>query len=175
MGIGNVANARNMLMKPIEEISVHDKLTGCYNRVKLDNKIPEYENYSNYAIIFFDVNNLKKMNDIHGHDDGDKLLIDASNQLRFWHEYGDLYRLGGDEFIVVVPNVSKSQLESILTMWHKEQPVLNQSYNDDFVCDFSYGVYYKTPFTKLSFNEIMSNADNRMYKMKTELKKQRKD
>ena len=125
MGIANIINARIMLIKPIEEISTHDELTGCYNRVKLDSKIGEYENYKTYAIIFFDLNNLKAANDTHGHDYGDTILIRASNQLRYWHTYGDLYRIGGDEFIVVVPNAIKSRLEKILNKWYDTLSILN--------------------------------------------------
>ena len=175
LAVGNVINAYNQLIKPIEALSIYDKLTGCYNRTRLDSKIKEYENYDRYAIIFFDVNNLKKANDVHGHDDGDKILVEASNQLRFWHRYGDLYRIGGDEFIVVVPNGKQSQLEKILPKWYSLLPALNREYDDDFVCSFSYGVFYKTEKDKKSFNDIMTFADEEMYKMKKVLKAQRKE
>ena len=144
MGIANIINARIMLIKPIEEVSTHDELTGCYNRVKLDSKIGEYENYKTYAIIFFDLNNLKSANDTHGHDYGDTILIRTSNQLRYWHTYGDLYRIGGDEFIVVVPNAIKSRLEKILNKWYDTLSILNTDYKDQFICNFSYGIAYKT-------------------------------
>ncbi|MBR0542481.1 MAG: GGDEF domain-containing protein [Clostridia bacterium] len=173
LGVGNVINAKTHLLKPIEELSIHDKLTGVYNRNKLDMVVPEYENYNEYAIIFFDVNNLKKMNDIHGHDDGDRLLLEASRQLRFWHRYGDLYRIGGDEFIVVLPNFKQSQVEKILAKWTPLLPPLNAEYEDDFVCDFSYGTFYKTAGDSSSFEEIMNRADEEMYKMKKERKVQR--
>ena len=168
MGITNVINANTMLIKPIEDISFHDKLTGCYNRAKLGTKIPEYDNYISYALIFFDINNLKKVNDTHGHDEGDRLIIDASNQLRFWHEYGDLFRIGGDEFIVVVPNAQDIKLEEILTNWYDGLPALNARYDDEFVCHFSYGVYYKKD--QMSFETVMSHADEKMYEMKKKTK-----
>lgn len=175
MGVCNVLNARNLLLKPIENNSIHDKLTGCYNRVKLDSKIPEYENYKSYAIIFFDLNNFKQINDKYGHDVGDTLLIKASNELRYWHRYGDLFRLGGDEFIVVVPNMTAPVLEHILTRWFDALPALNADMNDDFVCNFSYGTFYKDQENDFAFNTIMSKADEKMYKMKkktkTEIKK----
>lgn len=59
------------------------------------------------------MNNLKKMNDVHGHNAGDKVLIKAAEQLSFWHKYGELYRIGGDEFIVVVTNMSAQGLDAI--------------------------------------------------------------
>lgn len=170
MGIGNIINARIMLMKPIEDISIHDKLTGCYNRFKLDSTIPEYENYKSYAVIFFDINNMKKVNDTYGHDAGDQILITASNQLRFWHKYGDLYRLGGDEFIVVIPNVRSVVIEEILVKWYQKLPALNEDFSDDFVCNLSYGVFYKSK--GLSFEEVLNNADELMYEMKKRIKEE---
>ena len=170
MGISNIINARIMLMKPIEHLSTHDNLTGCFNRSKLDSKKAEYEKFSDYAVIFFDVNNLKKINDVHGHHRGDKILIDASNQLCFWYKYGDLYRVGGDEFIVVVTNMSKSRLDPIIAEWYKDLPALNEDDKDDFVCNLSYGVFYKTVSDTMSFKDVMESADEKMYEMKKVIK-----
>ena len=170
MGVSNVINARIMLMKPIEHVSNHDILTGCFNRSKLESKIAEYEKFSDYAVIFIDINNLKKINDKYGHNCGDKILITASNQLRFWHKYGDLYRVGGDEFIVVVTNMQKIRLDPIIEEWYKDTPALNDGYKDDFVCNFSYGVFYKTASDTLTFNNVMVSADEKMYEMKHEMK-----
>jgi len=164
MGAANVLNATKLLLKPIEELSEHDRLTGCHNRVRLDVRIPEYEKHDSYAVIFFDINNFKKINDTHGHDDGDRLLIKASDQLRFWFSYGDLYRIGGDEFIVVVPNLSRAELTRLVGKWYREQPVLNEEYNDSFECKFSYGMKFKED--GMSFDDVMNAADELMYEMK---------
>lgn len=171
MGIGNIVNAYLLLMRPIEDVSIHDKLTGCHNRVRLEKRIPEYENHDTYAVIFFDINNLKKVNDTHGHDIGDKLLINASDQLRFWFSYGDLYRIGGDEFLVVVPNITETELNKLLDDWYRLQPVLNRIYKDDFDCKFSYGVCFKHGI--MSFKDVMKKADKAMYEMKKAMKIER--
>ncbi|MBO4897157.1 MAG: GGDEF domain-containing protein [Clostridia bacterium] len=166
LGVGNVLNAHNILMKPIEEISIHDNLTGCYNRTKLESKIPQYEKYHNYAVIFFDLDNLKLINDTYGHDDGDKILVEAAERLRIWQEYGDLYRIGGDEFLVVVPNIDQPLLEEILSAWKEKQTELNADYGADYKCEFSYGAAYKTEDEPLTFEEAMNIADEKMYEMK---------
>ena len=168
MGVMNVVNASNLLMKPLERLGIHDRLTGCHNRVRLETRIPEYEKHNTYAIIFFDINNFKKVNDTHGHNIGDKLLINASDQLRFWFSYGDLYRLGGDEFIVVVPNMGKLELENLVSNWYIKQPILNALYKDDFECKFSYGMSFKKD--NMSFDETMKVADEAMYEMKKAMK-----
>lgn len=173
LAVGNVLNVCSEIIKPIEAIGIYDKLTGCYNRTKLASKMNEYENYKSYTVIFFDVNNLKKMNDVHGHDDGDKLIVNASNQLKYWRRYGDLYRIGGDEFLAVIPNAKIDCLENKLEQWYLSLDILNKDYNDDFVCKFSYGVYRKNASDDISFEEAMNKADENMYAMKKELKAQR--
>lgn len=164
MGILNILNAYHILVKPIEDKSEHDSLTGCHNRVRLDVRIPEYEKHDSFAVIFFDINNFKKVNDTHGHDDGDRLLVAASDQLRYWFGYGDLYRIGGDEFIVVVPNMREEKLRSLVDRWYNSQPALNAGYSDDFVVKFSYGIAVRARTE--SFEEVQDRADREMYKMK---------
>lgn len=164
MAIYNVLITKFVLVKPIKDVSEHDLLTGCHNRVRLESRIPEYEKHETYAVIYFDINNFKQVNDNHGHDDGDLLLIHASNQLRFWFSYGDLYRIGGDEFIVVVPNMPEPELMTMIHKWYALQPTLNKDYNDEFECKFSYGVCYKSE--GLTFEDVMNKADEEMYVMK---------
>lgn len=164
MGILNILNAYHILVKPIEDKSEHDSLTGCHNRVRLDVRIPEYEKHDSFAVIFFDIDNFKKVNDTHGHDDGDRMLVAASDQLRYWFGYGDLYRIGGDEFIVVVPNMREEKLRSLVDRWYNSQPALNAGYSDDFVVKFSYGIAVRARAE--SFEEVQDRADREMYKMK---------
>lgn len=173
LAVGNVLNVCSEIIKPIEAMGIYDKLTGCYNRTKLTSKVKEYENFKSYTVIFFDVNNLKKTNDVHGHDEGDKLIVKASNQLKYWRRYGDLYRIGGDEFLVVIPNAKINCLESKLEQWYLSLDVLNEDYEDDFICKFSYGVYRKDANDDISFEDAMNKADENMYTMKKELKAQR--
>ena len=93
--------------------------------------------------------------------------------MKYWFRYGDLYRIGGDEFIVVVPNIDKEQLDTIVKQWYQLLAPLNAQYNDDFICDLSYGVYYKSGSDTASFEDIMNNADKQMYTMKRDIKAQR--
>lgn len=173
MGLCNIVNAWKMLMKPIQQIGTHDKLTGCSNRTMLESKVAEYEKHSDYSVIFFDVNNLKKMNDLHGHNAGDKVLIKAAEQLSFWHKYGELYRIGGDEFIVVVTNMSAQGLDAIAEEWYAALPRLNEEYDDDFGCSLSYGIYNNSVKDSVSFKDVMDNADEKMYEMKKAVKERK--
>lgn len=138
-----------------------DTLTGCFNRTRLD----KYKyTYSNYAILFIDVNNLKKMNDTFGHEAGDSLLKTASNKIKYWSKFGDVYRIGGDEFMIVV--TANINLYTEINAWYPTIGQLNRA-TDGFVCGLAYGVAFSN---EGSFDRVMELADERMYDMKVAMK-----
>lgn len=98
--------------KRIEELSITDKLTGLYNRLKLDEllsaQVEEYRRYKNpFSIILVDIDDFKKINDSFGHDIGDKVLQNISKILKNNIRSCDLIgRWGGEEFIIICKNTS---------------------------------------------------------------------
>ena len=149
--------------------SEHDSLTGLYNRTHLEVVKTTYEMQEKFSIIFVDVNNLKKMNDEFGHEAGDALLRNATRRLNFWINYGDVYRVGGDEFMVVVLNRDSSYVEKLIDMWYTNVGVLNRD-SDGFKCALSYGVAHGVKGS--SFDIVQTEADERMYNMKVSIKKE---
>ena len=105
--------------KKIEELSITDKLTGLYNRMKLDEilnmKIKEYKRYEkSFSVIILDVDNFKDVNDTYGHDVGDKVLIRLSDVLALNMRTTDYVgRWGGEEFVVICEN---TKLEGAYTL-----------------------------------------------------------
>lgn len=148
--------------------SEHDELSGCYNRMHLERVKTQYELEESFAIIFIDVNNLKRMNDVFGHDAGDALIKAAARKLQFWNTYGDVYRMGGDEFMIVVCNVTRQTLKEYIDNWYPTVGVLNRD-DDGFKCVLSYGVAYATKGQ--DFDAQQKKADDRMYEMKVAIKK----
>lgn len=148
--------------------SEHDGLTGCYNRVHLENIKGLYESSDSVCIIFIDVNNLKKMNDIFGHEAGDALLKSAASKLSFWSTFGDVYRMGGDEFMIVLVNKEKDYISKLLKRWYPTVGQLNRD-SDGFKCVLSYGVAYGRQ--GCNFDALQKCADERMYDMKVAIKK----
>ena len=60
-------------------------------------------NYKTISIVYFDINNLKIINDTLGHEMGDKLITDASAMIsRVFGKIGNIYRTGGDEFVAII-------------------------------------------------------------------------
>ncbi|WP_168169751.1 diguanylate cyclase [Candidatus Izimaplasma sp. ZiA1] len=92
-------------------IGDHDTLTGLYNRGYLDRKIEEMDlkNINPVALIIGDINGLKMINDVYGHFAGDELIKGVSSILkRKLPRNSILARWGGDEFVICIPETSKS-------------------------------------------------------------------
>ena len=98
--------------KRIEELSVTDKLTGLYNRLKLDElmliKIEAFRRYNvDFSIILLDVDNFKSVNDTYGHDVGDYVLQTMAKTLRTHIRITDIIgRWGGEEFLIICNNTN---------------------------------------------------------------------
>lgn len=92
----------------IEKIAYHDVLTNLENRAayaKQVNSIPK-EEYARYGIVMMDLNNLKKFNDVYGHSMGDYYIIICSEiMFDVFYGYGNIYRIGGDEFCALIKDV----------------------------------------------------------------------
>lgn len=148
-------------------MSEHDELTNCYNRVHLERVKLEYEMRGSFFIIFVDVNNLKKMNDKFGHEAGDDLIRRAAKALSNWNTYGDVYRMGGDEFMVVITDKPLDNCMDLYNRWYDSVGQLNRE-TDGFRCVLSCGVSYGLRGD--SFDELQKRADEAMYEKKKELK-----
>jgi len=98
--------------KRIEELSITDKLTGLYNRLKIDElllkQIEHFNRYeTSFSIILLDIDNFKHVNDTYGHDVGDNVLKEIAfilkDNIRKIDEAG---RWGGEEFLLICTNTS---------------------------------------------------------------------
>jgi GGDEF domain-containing protein len=95
---------RKRLEARLRELSLHDALTGCYNRRLLEEFAARHEGRSvTWGAVMVDVDRFKHYNDRHGHAAGDRVLRETADFLRA-HVRGEdaVVRLGGDEFLVIV-------------------------------------------------------------------------
>ncbi len=97
--------------------SVTDELTGMYNRRKFDtdcDDIKKKDNINEYAIVMMDLNGLKMANDYIGHEAGDELLVGAAQcMMGSFSRIGDIYRIGGDEFVALLKCTREEADDSI--------------------------------------------------------------
>jgi len=127
-----------------------------------------------FAVLFCDLNRFKEVNDTHGHDAGDELLIEISRRLREATRQGDMVsRLGGDEFVVVSHHLQRgSQAQEIAERlqqavgqaWHVGGEVLHPSLSIGIALAGSAGSTGSSG--ALSAQELIRRADQAMYAAK---------
>jgi len=101
----------------ITYLTLHDGLTGLYNKTYFDNKLQEIENKKEYlpiSLIVGDMNGLKFVNDVFGHHEGDHKLKKMALIIQQSCRQNDIIaRWGGDEFAIILPNTDKETAESV--------------------------------------------------------------
>lgn len=119
-----------------------------------------------WAYISLDLNGLKKANDTLGHSAGDELICAAANCMKFaFASYGKIYRIGGDEFVVLIQE-SVSNIDSILQVFDATIHDWHGKYSNSI--SVSYGVVKSTEQSFDSIHSVSKLADERMYKSKSE-------
>lgn len=101
----------------LRHLSYHDQLTGLYNRRFLVEAMEKLDMKDNYplALIMADVNGLKLINDSFGHAYGDELLVKTAEVIRSGCREGDIaVRVGGDEFVILLPKTDAAATEKIV-------------------------------------------------------------
>ena len=151
--------------KALAYLTMHDKLTGLYNRAYFDEALRRLDTKRQWplSIIVGDVNGLKITNDVFGHLEGDRLLIMIANLMKETFRSEDIIaRWGGDEFCVILPQTTYDQASEIV------QRILN-------ACKFSEAKPIKPSISfgiasKLHEDEdimdIFKKAEEEMYKIK---------
>ncbi|WHH61347.1 diguanylate cyclase [Petroclostridium sp. X23] len=150
----------------IQFLSCRDTLTGLHNRRCFEdsrNKIDTPDNLP-LSVIFADINGLKMTNDIFGHAYGDELIKKSAEILVSSCRENDIVsRVGGDEFIILLPNTNGENAEKVVSR-------IKSEFLDARVaaikCSISIGLDTKRSPGQ-SLGEIMANAENAMYKDKT--------
>lgn len=99
---------KQRLMKQLERLSFEDSLSGVQNRHALNDYIEYKKQMKNVGVVYCDVLGLKKINDTQGHQAGDDLIVRASESLKSNFRKKDIYRVGGDEFLVLCNDIDES-------------------------------------------------------------------
>ena len=154
--------ANHQLVSRLEIKSTVDELTQVNNRNAMNERVDDLISGRTaqpavMGVVFADLNGLKRVNDSEGHKAGDKLLGRAAALLKIAFGDNEIYRAGGDEFVVLCPDITEEQLE--------EQVSQLRSLADS-TADVSFAlgsVYCKDDY---DITRAMQTADERMYKDK---------
>lgn len=164
----DIENKINQINIQLKEMSITDGLTGLYNH-KYIYKILKKEIEkacvlkSNLAIIMFDIDHFKKVNDLHGHQFGDDVLVEIANYIKHCvGKNGFVGRYGGEEFLIVLPDADiESAYEKAECI---RKGIKNIEFkNEDHIVTISGGV---VQFQQESCKAIVNRADQLLYKAK---------
>ncbi len=150
----------------LTKLAYHDPLTGLYNRAKANECLEELDAQdSEIAIVNFDVNGLKYVNDNFGHEEGDRLLKTVADAIEeCFGGNGTNYRMSGDEFLCIVDPAGVFTLN--LACEHFERMLKEASRNSRYAISASYGIAYRNKDDNRSIQDIYTEADEKMYAMK---------
>lgn len=145
-------------MNKLEQISYEDQLTGVMNRHALESfHNRTYDSLKNIGILSCDINGLKTINDSLGHEAGDKLIVDVAESLSIVFGNQNVYRMGGDEFIVIYTNGPQKHFEVKIGQAKKLMEYKGVKIASGYV--------YKEN-TEKSIVELIKEVDKKMYEDK---------
>lgn len=158
-------------MERLKELAERDQMTGLYNHDTTINLIKQYLSLEgagkHHALLVIDINKFKSVNDRYGHIKGDSIIIEVAKRIQSVFRRDDIVgRVGGDEFMVLIKNVSSvealgQKVKELSDMTH----FLFESSSADVKIGCSIGVaMYTDP--QMSFDELYKAADDAMYEAK---------
>ena len=144
--------------------SLHDSLTGLFNRTYFEEKLNRLQGYllEQVGIVVCDLDGLKSVNDTLGHSQGDELLRLAATVIKqCFREEDAVCRIGGDEFAVILPNAGITVVEQSCRRIHSAVAEYNSKY-PEFPLGLSVGFAVGGTIDK-DISDIFKEADNNMY------------
>ena len=177
----------HQMFEKMEMMSRHDMLTGLLNRNAMNNRIEEWKNgdgteesitentgltnkglintgldntgsnNNGYGVVFVDVNGLKRVNDNYGHTAGDELIISVANILKEIFTDCEIYRAGGDEFMIIADNCPRERFEQMVSKIREKE-------REAEAAQFAVGAFYDD--LGHDIRKALKAADSEMYKDK---------
>lgn len=161
--IGNIIKDNMSYAHEMKLLAEIDEMTGVYNKSKYMIAIEkEYVDEEQVAVVFWDINNLKEMNDSQGHEKGDKLIRIVANSIMYVTDSSeDLFRTGGDEFVLIMRNADEEKVLDLLKRWRLMLDRLNVQSNMEVSASYGYACG-----SGKELQQVIHEADQMMYEHK---------
>ena len=158
---------RKHVDEQLRYLSLHDPLTKLYNRAYFEEEINRLEKgrFDAVGIIIGDVDGLKLINDTLGHSVGDAMLVTAASIIRECFRASDVVaRVGGDEFVILLPNAERKAVESACLRIQNAVSNYN-TYDSQIPLSISLG-FAVNRGKPVGMKDLYREADNNMYREK---------
>lgn len=159
----------------INQLAYKDPLTGVRNKTSYLDMIHQLDDMAQtkllkYAVIVFDLNDLKSVNDSLGHEYGDSYIVQACQMIGDIFLESEMYRIGGDEFVVLLENTRVDLANEMLHQLDEDIQVNNRNHASEFKVSIAWGLAYYDKHKDKNFHDVFQRADHLMYENKTFMK-----
>ncbi len=168
---------KNREMEVVRRLAYHDGLTGLENRMAFNEYEAQIGQMKSGRCLYvqLDINDLKKVNDNHGHAAGDDYIMAGAKAIvAGFGEYGRVFRVGGDEFVAIL--LFEDRREDPTAVYEKcKKHMIEQeaAYNEDSPFSFPLAIAYGMAVCELGADSLAATeilADKRMYERKKQMK-----
>ncbi len=180
--IANTELARSQReAKEMTELANRDGLTGVHNKYsynaemfRINRNIGENK-AKPFAVLMVDLNYLKSTNDEYGHDAGDNALIKLSNIICNIFVHSPVYRIGGDEFVIITRGHDYNHLEELVDTFNKEieEAIHNKELPPEEQISAAIGYSRYIPESDTTLDDVFKRADKAMYEKKRRMKEEK--
>jgi diguanylate cyclase (GGDEF)-like protein len=167
-----IAIQRTRTEDALRELSLVDELTRAYNRrgflTLAEQQIKvAHRTKKEMSLFYADLDDLKKINDSFGHDEGDAALTEAADLLKEAFRDSDIIaRIGGDEFVVLAIDIAEGKVTALIRRLRERIQARNARAGTAYRLSFSLGVSRYDPDKPCTLQELLTQADRRMYEEK---------
>lgn len=181
LGVQSVREAKSLInigiqAKHFEKMAYHDQLTGLYNRAAY----ADYTRQKNLRLngkilVMCDLNNLKQCNDTLGHEKGDIYISSSAGLLQeVFGKTGKCYRMGGDEFCVLLSEISIKRCERLIEELKRKTREWNRNSVEKFELQIACGYAIYDKKEDYDLGDTLRRADRMMYREKLMMKQEGK-
>ena len=164
---------RKQVEGALKAMAFLDELTGLYNRrgfIAFGNQLISQAQRAKkvLALVYFDMDGLKTINDNYGHIKGDKALKEFAYILkdRTFRKSDIIARIGGDEFVVLAMEARDEEMNNMFRRLRKIMDSFNEGSDEEYRISVSSGVARKRPGDRISIYDLINMADKSMYEDK---------
>lgn len=144
--------------------TAYDDYAGIMQKDIRDKKITDF------GIMILDLNNLKGINDNYGHEYGNKYLVEACKMICTTFTHSPVFRIGGDEFLVVFKGDDYNNRDSLINVFEKKMQNSMSAKDPWEHISVAYGLAISRDFPDMNMHQMFMKADEKMYEKKRQMK-----